>query len=102
MNQRVALYSHHPVLIRGSGHRAELAEFERDLIHTPTSGGRERAKARGVQMGATALTRHQREEARDALRMAGATHPDMARGFNVRQAAISKATVMRFSLRGAK
>jgi DNA invertase Pin-like site-specific DNA recombinase len=29
-----------------------LAEFERDLIRTRTGEGRERAKARGVKLGA--------------------------------------------------
>jgi DNA invertase Pin-like site-specific DNA recombinase len=44
------------------------AEFERELIRARTGEGRERAKARGVHMGRPSkLTRHQREEARQAL-----------------------------------
>jgi DNA invertase Pin-like site-specific DNA recombinase len=41
-----------------------LAEFERDLIRTRTSEGRERAKARGVKLGRKPkLTEHQKREA---------------------------------------
>ena len=41
-----------------------LAEFERDLIRTRTSEGRERAKTRGVRFGSKSkLTAHQRQEA---------------------------------------
>jgi DNA invertase Pin-like site-specific DNA recombinase len=41
-----------------------LAEFERDLIRTRTSEGRERAKARGVKLGRKPkLTQHQKREA---------------------------------------
>ena len=41
-----------------------LAEFERELIRSRTSEGRERARARGVKMGRKPkLTPHQRLEA---------------------------------------
>ena len=41
-----------------------LAEFERELIRSRTSEGRERAKAKGVRMGRKPkLTHHQRQEA---------------------------------------
>jgi len=66
----------------------------RDLIRARTSEGRERAKARGVHMGRPpALTRHQREEAREALANGMATQADLARRFNVSQATISRLTV---------
>jgi DNA invertase Pin-like site-specific DNA recombinase len=43
---------------------AGLAEFERELIKSRTSEGRERAKSRGVRMGRRPkLTAHQRQEA---------------------------------------
>ena len=68
-----------------------LAEFERDLIRARTGEGRERAKARGVHMGRPpALTRHQREEAREALAEGTATQADLARRFNVSQSTISR------------
>jgi DNA invertase Pin-like site-specific DNA recombinase len=42
----------------------ELAEFERDLIRTRTTEGRDRAKARGVKLGRKPkLTEHQKREA---------------------------------------
>jgi len=41
-----------------------LAEFERDLIRSRTTEGRERAKAKGVKMGRPPkLTPHQKKEA---------------------------------------
>ena len=68
-----------------------LAEFERELIRARTSEGRERAKARGVHMGRPpALTRHQREEALQALAKGDASQADLARRFNVSQATISR------------
>lgn len=68
-----------------------LAEFERELIRSRTSEGRVRAVARGVHMGRPAkLTRHQREEAREALASGDATQADLARRFNVSQATISR------------
>lgn len=68
-----------------------LAEFERELIRSRTSEGRIRAKARGVHMGRpTKLTRHQCEEALEALASGKATQADLARRFNVSQATISR------------
>ncbi len=70
-----------------------LAEFERELIRARTGEGRERAKARGVHMGRPpALTRHQREEALQALADGTATQADLARRFNVSQSTISRLT----------
>lgn len=68
-----------------------LAEFEHELIRARTGEGRERARARGVHMGRPpALTRHQREEAREALASGKVTQADLARRFNVSQATISR------------
>lgn len=68
-----------------------LAEFERDLIKARTGEGRARAKARGQHMGRPhTLTRHQRDEARQALDAGTATQADLARRFNVSQSTISR------------
>ena len=68
-----------------------LAEFERELIRARTGEGRKRAAARGVHMGRPPkLTRHQREEALEALSLGSATQADLARRFNVSQASISR------------
>ena len=67
-----------------------LAEFERELIRSRTSEGRERAKARGVVMGRPPkLTSHQRQEA-IARRDAGETLVDIARSYNVSHSMISR------------
>jgi DNA invertase Pin-like site-specific DNA recombinase len=67
-----------------------LAEFERELIFARTSDGRARAKARGVRFGRpTALTPHQRQEARQRL-AEGAVQADLARSYGVSQATISR------------
>jgi DNA invertase Pin-like site-specific DNA recombinase len=69
---------------------AGLAEFERDLIRTRTSEGRERAKARGVRMGRTPkLTPHQK---REALRRKenGEAVREIARSYNVHNSTISR------------
>jgi DNA invertase Pin-like site-specific DNA recombinase len=67
-----------------------LAEFERELIRSRTSEGRERAKARGVVMGRKPkLTSHQRQEA-IARREAGEVLVDIARSYNVSQSTISR------------
>jgi DNA invertase Pin-like site-specific DNA recombinase len=56
-----------------------LAEFERELIRSRTSEGRERAKARGIVMGRKPkLTHHQRQEA-VARHEAGEALVDIAR-----------------------
>jgi DNA invertase Pin-like site-specific DNA recombinase len=67
-----------------------LAEFERELIRSRTSEGRERAKARGVRMGRRPkLTPHQRLEA-IARREAGEPLVDIARSYAVAHSTISR------------
>jgi DNA invertase Pin-like site-specific DNA recombinase len=67
-----------------------LAEFERELIRSRTSEGRERAKARGVKLGRRSkLTAHQQQEAR-ARREQGETAAGIARLFNVHPSTISR------------
>jgi DNA invertase Pin-like site-specific DNA recombinase len=58
-----------------------LAEFERHLILTRTSEGRQRAQARGVQFGRKRkLTLHQQQEAL-ARRARGEAVVDIARSY---------------------
>ena len=67
-----------------------LAEFERELIRSRTTEGRERAKARGVILGRKPkLTQHQRQEAM-ARREAGEALVDIARSYNVSHSTISR------------
>lgn len=67
-----------------------LAEFERELIKSRTSEGRQRAKARGVHMGRPpALSPHQRREAL-ARREAGEALTDIARTFGVSHTTIGR------------
>ena len=67
-----------------------LAEFERELIRSRTSEGRERAKAKGVVMGRKPkLTPHQRQEA-IARREAGESLVDIGRSYNVSHSTISR------------
>jgi DNA invertase Pin-like site-specific DNA recombinase len=67
-----------------------LAEFERELIKARTGEGRKRAQARGVMFGRpAALTRHQRQEARQRL-AEGEVQADLARSYGVSQATISR------------
>jgi hypothetical protein len=67
-----------------------LAEFERELIRSRTSEGRERAKAKGVVMGRKPkLTHHQRQEA-IARRDAGEPLVDIGRSYNVSHSTISR------------
>lgn len=69
---------------------AGLAEFERELIRTRTSEGRERARARGVRMGRKPkLTSHQRKEAL-TRRDAGEPIVDIARSYAVHHSTISR------------
>jgi DNA invertase Pin-like site-specific DNA recombinase len=69
---------------------AGLAEFERELIRSRTSEGRERAKARGVRMGRKPkLTPHQRAEA-FARRAAGEPLVEIARSYAVSHSTISR------------
>lgn len=70
-----------------------LAEFERELIMSRTSEGRQRAKARGVRMGRRPkLTAHQRGEAL-ARRDAGESVVDIARSYAVAHSTISRLRV---------
>jgi DNA invertase Pin-like site-specific DNA recombinase len=67
-----------------------LAEFERELIRSRTSEGRERAVAKGVVMGRKPkLTPHQRQEA-IARREAGESLVDIGRSYNVSHSTISR------------
>jgi len=66
-----------------------FAEFERELIRSRTSEGRERAKARGVMGRKPKLTHHQRQEA-VARREAGESLVDIGRSYNVSHSTISR------------
>jgi DNA invertase Pin-like site-specific DNA recombinase len=67
-----------------------LAEFERHLILTRTSEGRQRAIARGTKFGRKPkLTKHQREEAL-ARKRNGETLMEIARSYNVSHMTISR------------
>jgi DNA invertase Pin-like site-specific DNA recombinase len=67
-----------------------LAEFERELIKTRTSEGRERAKARGVRLGRKPkLTVHQKREALDR-RASGEPVVEIARSYAVAHSTISR------------
>src|SRR5712691_8867688 len=69
-----------------------LAEFERDLIRTRTSEGRERAKARGVKLGRRPkLTPPQKHEAL-TRRQNGEALTEIARSYNVSHSTISRLT----------
>ncbi len=66
------------------------AEFEKELIRTRTSEGRERAKANGKSLGRPfKLTAHQRREA-IKRRDRGEPVRDIARSFNVSHSTISR------------
>lgn len=67
-----------------------LAEFERELIKSRTSEGRERAKARGQAFGPKPkLTSFQQQEARQR-KAAGESVRDIARSYNVSGSTISR------------
>jgi len=67
-----------------------LAEFERELIRSRTSEGRERAKTNGVRMGRKPkLTHHQQQEAIER-RKAGEAIMDIARSYAVHHSTISR------------
>jgi DNA invertase Pin-like site-specific DNA recombinase len=71
----------------------ELAEFERDLIRTRTSEGRDRAKARGVKLGRKPkLTEHQKREAMRRRDRDGEPVREIARSYNVSHSTISRLT----------
>ena len=68
-----------------------LAEFERELIRTRTSEGRERAKARGVKMGRTPkLSPHQKREAVERRDKDGERVKDIARSYGASHSTISR------------
>ena len=67
-----------------------LADVERDLIRTRTSGGRARAIARGRRMGRPRkLTPKQQRDALE-MRSTGATLDEIAKYYNVARAMISR------------
>jgi DNA invertase Pin-like site-specific DNA recombinase len=69
---------------------AGLAEFERELIQSRTSEGRDRAKSRGVRMGRKPkLTPHQRREAL-SRRAGGEPVVEIARSYAVSHSTISR------------
>ncbi|WP_315766319.1 MULTISPECIES: recombinase family protein [unclassified Bradyrhizobium] len=69
---------------------AGLAEFERELIRSRTTEGRDRAKARGQRMGRRPkLTAHQRREALERLN-AGDSVVEVARSYAVSHSTISR------------
>lgn len=68
-----------------------LAEFERELIRSRTTEGRERAKARGVRLGRTPkLTDHQRREAIARRETGKETLAEIGRSYNVSGWTISR------------
>jgi DNA invertase Pin-like site-specific DNA recombinase len=68
-----------------------LAEFERELIRSRTSEGRERAKARGVKLGRKPkLTDHQKAEAIRRRDNGAETLADIGRSYNVSGWTISR------------
>src|SRR5205807_5102389 len=68
-----------------------LAEFERELIRSRTTEGRERAKARGVKLGRKPkLTAHQQREAIKRRDRDGEPVREIARIFNVHHSTISR------------
>lgn len=70
---------------------AGLAEFERELIRTRTSEGRERAKLRGVKLGRKfKLTPHQRSEALRRREAGEESLMEIGRSYNVSHSTISR------------
>jgi DNA invertase Pin-like site-specific DNA recombinase len=68
-----------------------LAEFERDLIRSRTTEGRERAKAKGVKMGRPSkLTAHQKKEAIRRRDHGEETLAKIGRSYNVSGWTISR------------
>jgi DNA invertase Pin-like site-specific DNA recombinase len=71
-----------------------LAEFERELIRSRTTEGRERAKARGVKLGRKPkLTAHQQREAIKRRDGGGETVRGIVRTYNVSYSTISRLRV---------
>ena len=70
-----------------------LAEFERDLIRSRTTEGRERAKANGVKMGRPPkLTAHQKKEAIKRRDHGEETLAEIGKSYNVSGWTISRLT----------
>jgi DNA invertase Pin-like site-specific DNA recombinase len=70
-----------------------LAEFERDLIRSRTTEGRERAKANGVKMGRPAkLTAHQKKETIKRRDHGEETLAEIGRSYNVSGWTIARLT----------
>jgi DNA invertase Pin-like site-specific DNA recombinase len=70
---------------------AGLAEFERELISSRTSEGRQRAQAAGVRMGRKPkLTPHQRREAIQRREKGNETLAEIGRSYNVSGWTISR------------
>ena len=68
-----------------------LAEFERELIRSRTSEGRERAKAQGKSLGRPfKLTAHQKAEAIRRREAGKETLAEIGRSYNVSGATISR------------
>jgi DNA invertase Pin-like site-specific DNA recombinase len=68
---------------------SSIAQFERELIKARSAEGRKRAIERGVKFGRPSkLTHFQRQEAMARLAK-GETQADVARSYNITQAAIS-------------
>ncbi len=68
-----------------------LAEFERDLIRSRTTEGRERAKAKGVKMGRPSkLTPHQIKEAIKRRDQGEETLAEIGRSYNVSEWTIAR------------
>ena len=67
---------------------AGIAEFERDLIRSRTSEGREAAKARGVPFGRPKKLRQDQQKIALQLIEGGKSVSDVARTFNVHPATI--------------
>ena len=71
-----------------------LAEFERELIRSRTTEGRERAKARGVKLGRKPkLTAHQQREAIRRRDVDGEALRSIGRSYNVSPQTISRLAV---------
>jgi hypothetical protein len=74
----------------GCSQQCSPAEFDRSLISEPSTAGRERAKANGVQFGRKRkLSDHQRAESLKR-RNAGETLADIARSYGVHLSLISR------------
>jgi DNA invertase Pin-like site-specific DNA recombinase len=69
-----------------------LADVERDLIRTRTGEGRERARARGQNMGRPPKMTHSQKQEGRRRRKDGESVADLARSYGVSPAAIYRTT----------